>query len=568
MLRELHISNLAVIEDAAIELAEGLNCFTGQTGAGKSLIIGAFEVLLGLRGAGNLLRGGCEEGRVSGVFDLNDAETIRQLNEAADLDLEPSSAHEQLLITRKLFTSGRTSVSINGQPATAVMLRQIGELLVDVHGQHDHQFLLKPAHQLLMLDRFAELEDLRRRFAETHRQLHELKQRQVELEASAALRKQQLELYEFQADEIDRVEPTEGEYEELGARYKLLNNLQRIARESTAAYHALYEGEGAIVERLQAVLAILRDLAELDAELQPIRDDIHAAASQLQDASFTLSRYSNRLELDEEELAETEQRLNALNRLIAKYADHGGTLEQVIAYRAQIGGEIDQLRARSDDMQSIAQQIAPLAEQLQQLGEELTKKRKAATKKLKPLIEEQLAELGMAEAKLDAAFERTDPQEIHSPTGFDAVELLIQPNPGQPARPLRQIASGGELSRVMLAIKSILASADRVSVLVFDEVDANIGGRMGSVIGSKLRKLADTHQVLCITHLPQIAAYADRHMKIDKRVAKGRTATHVSALDDGHRLVELAEMLSGKDATATTRQQAEEMLALANGRKA
>lgn len=567
MLRELHIQNLAVIEDVAVDLRRGLNCFTGQTGAGKSLIIGAFEMLLGLRSTADLLRAGADSGRVSGVFELYDAETIARVSEAADLDMNPAESPQQLLITRKLFSSGRTSVSINGQPATAPMLRAVGELLVDVHGQHDHQYLLKPANQLLMLDRFGECDDLRRRFGELHRRLGQFRARRAELSASATLRRQQLELYEFQAAEIDDAEPTAGEYEEIAARHRLLSNLQKVYADAGSAYGALYESEGAILEQVQQVVGVLRELADLDEAMAPVAANVSDGMAVLQDAALELSRYINRIDLDPAELGEITERLNTLNRLIHKYGN--ASLDEVIAYRREIQVEIDRLRGESDDLESIDQQIAPVEAELHEVGAALTKRRRAAADELCPRVEAELGELGMSGAHFAVEFSDLDADDAEAAsggapgmaTGFDAVELLVQANPGQPARPLRKVASGGELSRIMLAIKSIAAAADQVSVLVFDEIDANVGGRMGTVIGDKLRSLAAGHQVLCITHLPQIAAYADHHLRIRKIVDGRQTRTQVESLAEHEtRVDELAEMLTGKDATDTTRRQAQEML--------
>lgn len=592
MLRELHISNLAVIEDACVEFEPGLNCFTGQTGAGKSLILGAFEILLGLRPAGDLLRAGASEGRVSGVFELHDGQVIQRINELVDAGLEvagggaASGGGQQLLITRKLFESGRTSISINGRPATMSMLRGLGELLVDVHGQHDHQFLLKGANQLLMLDRFGETEELREGFAAIHRQIRELELRKAALRASGALRRQQLELYEFQAAEIDEAEPTAGEFEELSARSKLLNNLEKIKRQAGHAHAALYEAEGAIIERLQGVTAVIGDLAELDSDLSQTLEMLKTGLAHLQDADISLSRYVDRLDLDPAELQEVSQRLNVLNRLIQKYGSRQGRLDEVLAYRAKIEAEMMKLRGQTEDLQSIETQLSPLRKQLAEAGAKLSKKRKAAAERLVPLVERELAELGMAEAKLQVSFtDRPLPREAEptgaeaeeeleegthgggggegTASGLDEIEILIQPNPGQPPRPLRKTASGGELSRIMLALKSILAQADRVSVLVFDEIDSNVGGRMGTTLGNKLKKLAKHHQVLCITHLPQIAAFADNHLRIAKSIADGQTSTKVNRLRGKERILELAEMLTGKNPTATSQKQAQEMIDLA-----
>jgi DNA repair protein RecN (Recombination protein N) len=351
MLRELHIHNMAVIADARVELCAGLNCFTGQTGAGKSLLLGAVELLLGLRSGTEMLREGAAEGRVAGVFDAPSAEVL------AAADLDPSD--EQLLVTRKLSATGRTSFSINGSPATASMVKRIGELLVDVHGQHDHQYLLKPGNQLDTLDRFAGCEALRSRFAALHAQIADLRARRGGLAATESLRKQQLELYEFQADEIDKVSPEPGEYEEVSARHKLLSNLSTVQKDSHAAYAAMYEAEGSVVERMQAVMGVLRQLSELDAELSPVAESVKAAAAQVQDAAFELSRYLNRIDLDPAELTEVTDRLNALNRLIHKYGQGAGS-DEVIAFRARVEAQMKKLRGESSDFESLDRQIEPL----------------------------------------------------------------------------------------------------------------------------------------------------------------------------------------------------------------
>jgi len=564
LLRELHISNLAIIEDICIELDDGLNCFTGETGAGKSLVLGAFEILLGLRSASDMLRADADEGRISGLFELRDPRTVAAVSEAGDLTLE---AGDQLLITRKLFASGRTSVSINGQPATAAMVRNIGQSLVDVHGQHDHQFLLKPANQLAILDAFADCLDLREQFAAVHHEVRELAERKADLEASQTLRRQQLDLYEFQAQEIDDADPQAGEMPELQSQASRMNNIQRLRADAGQAHAALHEAEDSILERLHAVVHVLRDLAELDEEVAEIAEQVRASTLSLQEGAYELARYTDRLELDPQQLAEIEDRLNILNRLVSKYGQRTAgddPIEDVLRYRQQIGEEIEKLTGQDEDLAHMDVKIRQLTEQRQTIGEKLTAARMAAAEKLRPLVEKQLKTLGMKDAQLMVEFADGDDVEV-GPSGFDHIEILVRTNPGQPARPLRKIASGGELSRIMLAIKSILAGADRISVLVFDEIDANIGGRLGTVIGQKLRDLTakGEHQVLCITHLPQIAAYADCHLRIAKQVAGKQTVTRVTTLAGKDRIEELAEMLAGTGVTATTRKQAKELLSSA-----
>jgi len=584
VLRELHISNLAVIEDASIEFGEGLNCFTGQTGAGKSLVIGALEILLGLRGGGGgMLRAGASEARVAGLFEVRDEALAKEIARVVD---QAVACGDQLLIRRKLFESGRSSFTLNGQPVTVAMARAIGALLVDVHGRHDHQYLLQPSHQLQVLDAFGGLTELAQQYRKIHAKLNRLEQQRDQLEASRTLRRRQLELYEFQADEIDTANLVAGEYAQLQARHRVLINLQKIKRDTGTAYGALYEDEGAIIERLEAVARILEDLASVDEALSGVADQIRTAALSLQDGAVGLNRYTDRLEVDPGELVEAEERLNTLNRLIAKYANQPGVnqgddpVAELLAYREELDRQIAQLRGQDEDLDQMDAQITSLKGDLDRMGAGLGRSRRAAAGGLKPLIERELRELGMADARFDVVFEPGGAQGGNRGAGLETAEMFVGTNPGQPAHPLRKIASSGEMSRIMLAIKSILAHNDRVSVLVFDEIDANIGGRMGTVIGTKLRKLTQGepggghrgHQVLCITHLPQIAAFGDRHLHITKTVSgKGKsrqTRTTVSLLDGDKRVDELAEMLVGKHISDTSRRQAREMLEAAGAETA
>ncbi len=582
MLLELHIQNLAVIEDAQVTFTPGLNVFTGETGAGKSLVIGAFEILLGLRTAGDMIRANAEQAQVTGLFEVHHPDIAKQIAEVLD---QPVGPGEQLLIARKLFASGRSGVSVNGLPVTNAMVKQVGQLLVDIHGQHDHQHLLKPSNQLHILDAFAKCDVDRERFADRLAELRQLTKIRRELSAGSDLRRQQLELYEFQADEIDAADPQAGEFPELQARHRVLSSLQRIQKDAGSAHAALYEAENSVTERLQIITHLLLELTELDPELDDIAEQVRTATLSLQESAFELSRYIDRLEHDPAESAEVDDRLNALNRLVSKYGDGAKSddpVEPVIAYREEIAGKIALLRSQDTDQSGIDKRIADCKAELAEIAKRLTKARTAAAKKVAPLVEAQLKELGMAEAAFDIGFESHPLDDHASVSGLDAVEMLVRTNPGQPMQPLRKIASGGEMSRIMLALKSVLAGSDRISVLVFDEIDANIGGRLGTVIGGKLRALAhannvtkskqplaashsdSAHQVLCITHLPQIAAFADNHLRITKTVTgtgKARqTRTTVAPVTGKTRVEELAEMMAGKDATATTRKQARELI--------
>jgi DNA repair protein RecN (Recombination protein N) len=569
MLRELHISNLAVIADATVELHAGLNCFTGQTGAGKSLVLGALELLLALRSGQNMLRAGATEARITGVFTIQNPTMRRRLAEITDL---PLADEPEIILLRRIHESGRTTASINGQPLTGSMLKYIAETLVDIHGQHDAQYLLKPANQLALLDDAGHLSPLASEFRDLYQQRRNLMAQSRELNASQTLRRQQMELYDFQCREIDDANPQAGEIEILESRHRVLSNIEKIKRLAGSAYEALYEDDAAIIGRLKTVTTVLLEAAELNADFVAAAGQVKDSTIALDDAAFTLRRTLDHLELDPEELAAVTDRLNTLNRLISKYCGHGGTLDQLLQYQENIKARLTELKSADQNSADCDARIAALEKQLSSVGGRLSQGRRKAAEVVMPGVHRQLADLGMKDARFHIEFlaaatlpgpEGSSDDPFGSPSGLESVEFMLAPNPGQPARPLRKIASGGELSRVMLAVKSILAASDLVSVLVFDEIDANVGGRMGTIIGEKLRDIAGRHQVLCITHLPQIAAYADRHISIRKSVHDGESFTSVSALTGQPRLEELAEMITGKNITPTSLAQAQELLSLA-----
>ena len=559
MLRELHISNLAVIADARVEFDVGLNCFTGATGAGKSLVIGAIELLLGLRPASDLLRAGADEGRVTGMFQVDDAEQLRQVDAITDLNV--SGEGGELLLVRKLLASGRSTASLNGRPITLQMLKQIGEVLVDVHGQHDSTFLLKPSNQLGVVDRFADVDALRERYHEVYAELAEARRKIADLGTGERLRKQQLELLTFQAEEIDKADLSAAEHVELEGRASMLQNVERIRTDASETHQLLVESESSLVDQLKPLAATLDELAALDPQLKPIGESMRSGLIQIEEAAFDLGRYVERLEGDPETLAEVNERLNTINRLLRKY---GINVDAVLEFRAKIQVEIDTLSNAAANADELSKKIAPLEKKLRELGGELTKKRQAAARAIGPRVQAQLAELLMEKATFEVA---VAPLAEPSPSGLDVVEMIVQTNPGLPAQPLRRIASGGEIGRIMLAIKSVLSAISprrdagpSAMVLVFDEIDAAIGGRLGAIIGAKLRQLATSHQVLCITHLPQIACYADRHLTVRKVQGGEKTQTTVRAIAGDERLEELAEMIGGKTVTETTRAQARELL--------
>jgi len=602
MLRELHISNLAIIEKVDIEFIPGLNVFTGQTGAGKSLILGALELLLGLRSGGEeaamFVRPGSAEARVSGVFEIFSREMAERLGGILD---QPVSVGEPILLTRRVLASVRSSVLVNGSPVTTAMLREAGQFLVDIHGQHDQQFLLKPANQMLILDSFADAVGKRRQFADTLGQLRDAQRRLRELRESEEKRADQLELYRFQIEEIDAAAPHPAEYDEAKKRYTVLKNLAHLKGLSAEVLQGLSEGEDTVLDRLGVLGHSLQELLRLDATLADTSGQMQQACGMVEDVAKALSRYQDRLEVDPGEFGRVEERLNELNNLIHKYARtpgarpgmaqsaNGDPVQAVLAYRTQIGQKAAELESDSQSLGSLDKQIQGLERQLATVGAALTRLRSQAAKRLKSLVEEQFHELEMTEAAFDVEIRTraVDDAAVDS-SGLDEMDFLVRTNPGQERLPLRKIASGGEISRIMLALKTILADKDQITVLVFDEIDANIGDRLGATIGRKMKSLAHgirpggqkaggqtpkaggqrsisssksasvpngdgAHQIICITHLSQIAACADRHLRIAKDVVgpgKDRqTVTTVRTLEGEERLQELAEMLSGKNPT-------------------
>ena len=584
MLRELHISNLAIIEKVDIEFIPGLNVFTGQTGAGKSLILGALELLLGLRSGGEeaamFVRPGSAEARVSGVFEVFSQEMADRLGGILDQSV---SVGEPILLTRRVLASGRSSVSVNGSPVTTAMLREAGQFLVDIHGQHDQQFLLKPSNQMLILDSFADAVEKRRQFARTLGQLRDAQRRLRELRESEEKRADQLELYRFQIEEIDAAAPHAGEYDEAKKRYTVLKNLAHLKGLSSELLQGLSEGDDTVLDRLGVLGHSLQELLRLDATLAETSSQMQQACGMVEDVAKAMSRYQDRLEVDPGEFGRVEERLNELNNMIHKYArspgarpgmaESGGAdpVQAVLAYREQIGQKAAELESDSQSLGNLDKQIQELQRQLSTVGVALTRLRSQAAKRLKSLVEEQFRELEMLDATFDVEIRsRTADDAAVDSSGLDEMEFLVRTNPGQERLPLRKIASGGEISRIMLALKTILADKDQITVLVFDEIDANIGDRLGATIGRKMKSLAhgirpgkkaaatgangeSAHQIICITHLSQIAACADRHLRISKDVVgpgKDRqTVTTVRTLEGEDRLAELAEMLSGKNPT-------------------
>jgi len=561
MLRELSVQNFALIEDVRVELQPGFCAWTGETGAGKTLLLEALGLLLGERGSAELLRAGAEELRIVGRFESIPPELRAEITTILGAELE----EDQMILSRRLTRAGRSYAYLNEQPVALSTLRQLGTYLVDIHGQRESQSLLQPAYQLRLLDAFGDLEVARQKYEGLAEGVRDLRRRLVVLDAERQQRQRELSLLRFEREELDRAALQPGELAELTQERDRLANAQALQSLAANVCLRLYDEEGSCFEQIGKLAREADALAPLDPALAEANQRLDSLSTEIQDLAETLRTLAPRWEADPARLEEVEERLRLLRRLETKY---GRSLEELIAYRETLEPQEARLQQQEDDRSKLEAELVTIFGQLRQIGEELSGQRQRVAKRFASAVQRQLADLGMAEARLDVALEQgnlgEDPANAEIPTaGFDQLDLMLAANKGEPARPLRKVASGGELSRTMLALKTVLAAHDQVGTLIFDEIDANVGGRLGDVLGEKLAALGQTHQVICVTHLPQVASFA-RHQWTIRKVRRGqRTTTSIELLAGEERLDELASMLRGKSRSESTRKEAAAMLTAA-----
>jgi DNA repair protein RecN (Recombination protein N) len=558
MLRELFVQNLALIEDVRVELRPGFCAWTGQTGAGKTLLLEALGLLLGERGSADLIRTGADELRITGRFEFTRDEQRTEVERLLDTSLED----DEILLSRRLTRAGRSYAYINDQPVAVGTLRQLGSALVDIHGQRESQSLLEPAYQLQILDAYGHLEPLREEYTRLADEVRDLRRRLSMLDAERQQRQRELSLLRFEREELDAANLQPNEMTDLNQERQRLAHAQTLQEYAAASTARLYDEEGSIVEQLGKIQRETAGHAAHDGALNEIAERLAGLVSEVQDVAGTLRGMLDRYESDPTRLEEVEKRLGLLRRLEKKY---GKTVEELIAYRTTLDEQEERWQGQAHDLASLSAELSETFGHLRIAAAELSKGRQRVAKKLIGETQKQLAELGMPEAKLDAVLEPIplgdDPVAAEVPLmGADTLELTLAANKGEPARPLRKVASGGEMSRTMLALKTVLAAHDHLGTLIFDEIDANVGGRLGDILGQKLAALGRTHQVICVTHLPQVASYALNHWTIRKTQRGKRTVTTIELLDEPQRLEELASMLRGESRGETTRQEAAAML--------
>ena len=536
----LRIKNLALVEELEWQMGGGFIAVTGETGAGKSIIIGALQLLLGERADKSLIRTGAETCTVEAVFSGDDLQKLNpQLVEAG---IEPCDG--DLILKRSVSAGGTNRQFINGSPTTLSILKQLGDALVDLHGPHDHQSLLSPDKQLELLDSFARAETQLEEYRKNYRQVQTLLAEHAALNTAETAREQELDLLRHQISEINSANLVAGEEDEIDKRYKLASSSKRLIELANAAANKLSEADDSVLSQLSETQRLLRELEKIDNSMAQLSSAHATSVVELSEIARALSDYAEKLDLDPEQLAALEQRVSLFETLKRKY---GGSIAEVIAFGERAAERMRKIEGRDAELERLAKEIDSIRAQMNSAADALRKLRTKAAPKLSATIRNNLADLGFRQSEFEA---KLSPQDEPRPNGFDSVELLFSPNPGEPLKPLRAIASSGEISRLMLAIKSALAEHDAIPLLVFDEIDTNVGGEIARAVGAKMRTLGNEHQVICITHLPQVAATASSQFVVTKDVVRGRTYSKLHEVTAKARQEEIARMLGGKTDSA------------------
>ncbi|MGO9482942.1 MAG: DNA repair protein RecN [Candidatus Kryptoniota bacterium] len=577
MLKNLSIKNYALIDELELDFGTGLNIITGETGAGKSIIIDALNLILGERATVDEVRSGTEKAIVEGVFTISGNKKVQGLL-SQWLPAEENGefkSEDEIILRREVNQKGQGRAFVNDTPIPISQLKQLGDFLVDLHGQHEHQSLLRPETHIDLLDDFGGLDNLIRDFREVY---HELSARLGELKELISKRdglKERRELYAFQIKEIDSVNPEAGEIDRLESELKILENAEKLYESTTKLYEILYDSESSIHDQLVVVRNQLEDLSQIDRSFEPVKVESDGAKAVVDEITRFVQSYSSKIDFNPQRLEEIRERLGTLTMFKKKY---GGSLEAAIEYREKIGKEFALAENFDEEIQKLETKVELEREKVSEIAERLSMKRREVAERITRSIVGVLNEIGIEKAKFEietrnneyrAEGGRLKPlaklgNNFYETTdkGFDAVEFFISTNVGEEPRPLARVASGGEISRIMLALKTILAKSDRLPLLVFDEIDSGISGRIAAKVGRSLKNLSGFHQIIAITHLPQIAGMADTHFKVEKVVKGKRAVTRVSKLTEEERVLEVARLLSGDDVTQASISGAKEMIGI------
>src|SRR5918994_4346052 len=561
MLRELRIKNFAIIDEVVLQLGQGLNIITGETGAGKSIILSALGLISGERGSSDTIRYKEEEATVEALFETVPSSLSAQLSDAG---FEPEG---ELIIKRILNRSGKNRIYLNGSLCPLGLLAQLGASLVHIYGQHEHHTLLQSETHLNLLDAFADLDAKARSMKQRFEALCHAWNRLTDTREALEQQRREKALLEAQAEEISKAGLQPGEEEELRSSRNILSHSERLHQGCREGEEILYEGDAALVGRLGKYVSKARELAAIDQGLSPTVELLESSLAQLQEAALQLGRYADRIHFDSRALEQLDDRLAEIQRLKRKY---NGDIGEILRLQTGIQATLENLQQGEAQILNLEKSFEEARQAAWDTAEKLSGDRQRAAKRLKRELEKEIRGLGMPDTVFEVRFRHQDEEKDNPPffiagkklteRGMDQVEFYFSSNPGEPVKPLSKIASGGELSRLMLALKALVLTPGVVSTLLFDEVDAGVGGRVAEIVGKKLKQVAAHHQVISVTHLPQIAALADAHFVVRKTVEKGRTFTRVKELSERERIAELARMLGGVKITEQTRKHAEELV--------
>ncbi len=551
MIAELAVENYAVIERVRVRFHRGLNLLTGETGSGKSIVVDALGLLFGGRASADMIRAGADRARVSGIFEVSPGPALSRLLDAAGIEIEDN----EVLVEREILANGKSRAFVASRPVTGALLRELAPYLGDIHGQHDQQQLFKSEAQREMLDSFAGSDDS---IASLYERWRSATAELEELEGTAQEKLRLTDLWIFQRNEIETVSPRAGEDAELENERRVLRNVVKIQESANAAYAALYDAEESATAQLQVVLKKLDELSRIDEGVATIAATLKPAVFMVEEAADALRHYLGKLEADPARLDEVEARMAALEKLKRKY---GTTIGEVLAFLEDVRRELNAVETSSERQTALRKQVATVAASYEAAAKKLTAVRTAAAKRLSKNVETELASLAMERTRIDIRIEPA-PWSEH---GADSVEFLMSANTGEEPKPLDRIASGGELSRVALALKTCASRPAKGTprTLVFDEVDAGVGGSAAEAVGRRLKKLSSSSQLLCVTHLPQIAGFADHHYYVEKHEERGRTLATIVELSPAQRTKEIGRMLSGERVTAEALKHAEQLIKLA-----
>jgi DNA repair protein RecN (Recombination protein N) len=551
MLLELVVENYAVVERLRVHFHTGLNLLTGETGSGKSIVVDALGLLLGARASADMIRTGEARARVAGIFEVRDQSAIRRLLEPAGLEIEDG----ELLIEREILASGKSRAFVGSRPVAVALLKDLAPFLGDIHGQHDQQLLFSPEAQRDMLDTFAAHRPLLDRAAALFHEFRATAAGLEELERNEQEKLRLLDLWSFQRKEIESAALKPGEDTQLENERRILQNVQKLEESATTAYEAVYESPESALSLARVAAKRVEELCRIDATLAGLGEHLKSAELSLQEVAYTLRDYLSRLEANPGRLEEAETRLESIGKLKRKY---GQSIAEILTFLENVRTQIAGVESAGERMEQLRKQRQRLAADFEKLARELTESRKTAARRLEKQVEAELAQLAMERTVFRAAITGA----AWSTAGADTVEFLVSPNLGEEPRPLEKVASGGEISRLALALKTCLASPKTsvVRTLVFDEVDSGVGGSAAEGVGRRLKKLAAANQILCVTHLPQIASFADHHYRVEKQESRGRTVAVIEELDPAARTTEVGRMLSGHKLTPEALKNAEQLI--------